>query len=74
MTGKFPPLKPRDVVKILVKAGFVLHHQRGSHAYYHKEGIGYVCVPMHAKEIKKGTLHSIIKQSGMSKDEFYSLS
>ncbi len=62
-------------MRILRQAGFVLHHQRGSHAYYQHtiEPTHLVTVPMHARSIKKGTLVSIIDQSVLSRDEFLNL-
>ncbi len=72
MSPKLPSLAPRDVVGVLLRAGFHLHHQRGSHAYYQHgtEPARWVTVPMHAGDLKKGTLLSIIRQSGLSREEF----
>ena len=69
---KLPPLKPREIEKILQKAGFVFIRQRGSHRIYVKEHLG-VTVPFHNKDLRKGTLQSIIKQSGLTADEFLTL-
>ncbi len=47
--------------------------QKGSHAKFHKLMGGktlVVIVPMGNKEIPHGTFHSILRQSGMKKDEF----
>jgi predicted RNA binding protein YcfA (HicA-like mRNA interferase family) len=75
MTEKLPSLTPRDVIQVICRAGFVLDHQRGSHAYYHhaSEATRWVTVPMHAKSLKKGTLRSIIRQSGLTRSEFLDL-
>jgi predicted RNA binding protein YcfA (HicA-like mRNA interferase family) len=32
MSPRVPILKPREVLRALVKAGFEIHHQTGSHA------------------------------------------
>lgn len=69
MSGRLPSLTPRDVVRVLRQAGFLFHHQRGSHAYYH-DGTRWVTVPIHPGTIKKGMLLSIIRQSGMTRQEF----
>jgi predicted RNA binding protein YcfA (HicA-like mRNA interferase family) len=61
-----------DVVKILNKLGFSIIRQSGSHMILIKEdsqGKRTVVVPKH-KELAKGTLLSIISQSGLSKEEF----
>ena len=74
-SGRLPSVTPRNVISVLRHAGFVFHHQKGSHAYYqhstHKTR--WVTVPMHARSIKKGTLRSIINQSGLTRQEFLDL-
>ncbi len=56
----------REVVKALHRIGFVVDHQRGSHIFLHnlEKNISIV-VPNH-KEIKKGTLNSILKKANIS--------
>ncbi|HHT9135137.1 MAG TPA: type II toxin-antitoxin system HicA family toxin [Candidatus Avalokitesvara rifleensis] len=59
----------KDVVKALRRIGFVVDHQRGSHIFmYNLERNISVTVPLH-KEIKKGTLNSIIKKVGITMNE-----
>ena len=67
---KFPSLKPQDVIKILGKIGFKFHRQKGSHKIYVKDQY-MVIVPDHNRNLKKGTLHNIIKGTGLSSDEFF---
>ncbi|MBI4021916.1 MAG: type II toxin-antitoxin system HicA family toxin [Candidatus Andersenbacteria bacterium] len=73
MRSRLPSLTPRQVVGILRRANFYFHHQRGSHAYYrhHTDLSRWVTVPMHARQLKKGTLRSIIRQSGLGRELFY---
>ena len=69
---KLPPLSGRQVVKALSKAGFEVVGRKGSHVRLKKKTTTktyIVIVPMHP-EIKKGTLKSIIRQSGLSPQEF----
>lgn len=56
----------REVVKALRRIGFVVDHQRGSHIFMHnlRKNVSVV-VPFH-RELKKGTLHSILKKAGLS--------
>ncbi|MDD5014745.1 MAG: type II toxin-antitoxin system HicA family toxin [Atribacterota bacterium] len=56
----------REVVKALHRIGFVIDHQRGSHIFLHnlEKNISIV-VPNH-KEVKKGTLNSILKKANIS--------
>lgn len=44
--------------------------QKGSHKIF-KRGELRVTVPVHSKVLKKGTLSSIIKQSGLRVEEFF---
>jgi len=71
---RMPALKPKEVITILDKAGYYIDHTTGSHYIMrHPDYTQRTPVPYHAKDIKKGVLRSIIKQSGLSKEEFLSL-
>lgn len=67
--SKLPALKSRDVIRALQKAGFVEHRQRGGHKIF-KKGVLRVTVPVHPRDLKKGTVLSIIEQSGLTKEDF----
>ncbi len=70
--AKLPVLSGRDILKILTKNGFVTVGQKGSHIRLKKitaSRVYITVVPMH-NEIPIGTLKSIIRQSGLSEDEF----
>ena len=56
------------MVKALGRAGFKVVHQRGSHIYL-TDGEHRLTVPRH-RAIKRGTLLSIIHQSGLSREKF----
>ena len=65
-------LSGKDVCHILSKHGFENIRQRGSHVIMQKKIANStitVPVPDH-KEIKRGTLQSIIRQSGILRQEF----
>lgn len=63
----------RDVLKALQKKGFLPIRQSGSHiALSSADGRRRVIVPKQ-KEIKPGTLLSIIEQAGMTKESFVAL-
>ena len=70
---KLPVVSSDEVLKLLHKDGFAVTRQKGSHISLHKKledgSIALVVVPR-KKEIKKGTLLSIIKQSRMTREEF----
>lgn len=72
MSG-LPRISGRDCVKTLEKAGFYFKRQHGSHIILRRDNpYAQVTVPDH-KELDRGTLRSIIKQSGLSIDEFLKL-
>jgi len=66
-----PSLKYRDVIKKLRKLGFVFRRSTsGSHEIWWNENKKKTCVVPHHKEIKSGTLKSIINQAGITAEEF----
>ena len=65
---KLPHISGAQVVKALERLGFVVARQRGSHIILRKGSSGCV-VPNH-KEIKVGTLAGVLRQAGVSTDEF----
>ncbi|HYW97462.1 MAG TPA: type II toxin-antitoxin system HicA family toxin [Bacteroidales bacterium] len=65
-----PSLTPKELVKILKKKGFVLDRSRGSHQIWlHPDSHKRAIVPMHNKDIPKGTFFAILKQAGIDKNE-----
>lgn len=72
MTRKLPALKPKMVIRALKRNGFFVHHTAGSHYFLKKDKLR-VSVPYHNKDLKPGTLASIIAQSGLTVEEFIDL-
>ncbi len=69
---KLKTLSGAQVCRILEKYGFVEVRRKGSHIAMQKKVENTtitIPVPNH-KELKKGTLSSIIRQSGIPKQEF----
>lgn len=65
---KLPVLSGADVVKMLERLGFEQIRQRGSHLIKRRGDVGTV-VPLH-KEPKTRTLAGVIRQAGLTHDEF----
>jgi predicted RNA binding protein YcfA (HicA-like mRNA interferase family) len=65
---KLPVVSGSDAVRTLERLGFVVVRQRGSHVVLRRGASGCV-VPNH-RELKTGTLTGILKQAGVSADEF----
>jgi predicted RNA binding protein YcfA (HicA-like mRNA interferase family) len=71
---RLPVCTPTDVIRALNKAGFFMDHSTGSHRYFrHPSRPGIVTVPFHRRDLKRGTLKSILDQAGLSTDEFIAL-
>ena len=74
MREALPVMKPKEVIAALEKAGFELRRQTGSHAIMYKPGIRRsISIPQHPKDLPKGTLRAIIREAGLTKDEFLKL-
>jgi len=65
---KLPLVSGTEVVRTLERLGFILLRQKGSHIILRRGPTGCV-VPNH-REIKTGTLSGILKQAGVSTEEF----
>ncbi len=65
---KLPIVSGSEAVKALQRLGFTVVRQKGSHVVLRKDMYGCV-VPNH-REIKTGTLAGILKQAGVSVEEF----
>lgn len=72
MTPKLPVVSGREVIKALVRAGFQQVAQRGSHVKLRHHSGRRVIVPLH-EELAPGTLRSILKQAGLTVEEFREL-
>ncbi|MCK4579245.1 MAG: type II toxin-antitoxin system HicA family toxin [Candidatus Marinimicrobia bacterium] len=68
--SKLPRISGRECVRALERAGFYFKRQEGSHIILRRDSpFAQVVVPDH-KELDRGTLRAIIRQSGLSVDEF----
>jgi predicted RNA binding protein YcfA (HicA-like mRNA interferase family) len=65
---KFPGLSGADIVRALERLGFEMIRQSGSHIIMRRGIVGCV-VPNH-KEVKVGTVNGVLRQAGVSPEEF----
>jgi len=72
--NKLPVISGRELCKKLRKIGYSVDHQTGSHIILRDENPPHrrLTVPDH-KEIAKGTLRAIIRQAGLTLEEFKKL-
>ncbi|HKS39519.1 MAG TPA: type II toxin-antitoxin system HicA family toxin [Blastocatellia bacterium] len=71
--SKLPRVSGRECVKALESIDFYSKRQEGSHIILRRDDpFAQVVVPDH-KELDRGTLRAIIRQAGLSVDEFVEL-
>jgi len=69
LLGKLKPLHPRDVIKILEKNGF-RYVSTGRHAKYRNDEGKSVPVPASHDYVSLGVILSLIRQTGIPREEF----
>ena len=67
------PFSVREVLRKLRRAGFVEVRQSGSHKVLRHADGSQTYLAMHSGTLPTGTLHKILKQAGLSRDEFIDL-
>jgi predicted RNA binding protein YcfA (HicA-like mRNA interferase family) len=73
--SKLPRVNVREVLQILIKTNFYIHHQLGSDArLFHSQRTELrVTIPIHNKTLPEKTLRSILKQADIKEEEFIKL-
>ena len=69
---RLPVISGDDFVKALQKAGFLWDHTEGSHMILIHPSGRRLSVPRH-KELGRGLLRVLIRDAGLSRDEFVGL-
>ena len=72
--SRLPVLSGREVVHALERVGYVRDRQRGSHIVLRATTSPYrrIVVPDH-DEVARGTLRAIVRQAGLSVEQFLTL-
>ena len=68
---RLPVLSGAELIRLLQKVGFGIQSQEGSHVKLAKGSVRTV-VPLH-RELRKGTLLAILRQTGISREELEEL-
>lgn len=74
--SKLPAISPEACIKALEQAGFYVARQKGSHVQMRRnepKPARTVPVPVGKKTLPRGTLSAIIRQAGLTRDEFIAL-
>ena len=67
------PYKAREVLARLQRAGFLIKRQSGSHVVLRHSNGRQTYVAMHGGDIPNGTFRTILKQAGLTEEEFKKL-
>jgi predicted RNA binding protein YcfA (HicA-like mRNA interferase family) len=68
--SNLPSFTGKEIIRILKAKGFVLDRSKGSHQIFiHSISKNRVVVPMHKRDLPKGTFFAILKQAGIDKDD-----
>ncbi len=68
---KVPRISGFEAMKAFARAGYVFHHQKGSHLVMYR-GNSPLVVPNH-KELATGMLRALIKDAGLTVEQFIAL-
>lgn len=72
--SRLPTLMPRQVIRALERAGFVVDHQTDSHVVLWRSSDGCrVVVPWHNRDLGRGLTMQIVRSAGLTQDEFIEL-
>ena len=69
MSEHLPSFNSKEFERILKNLGFSLFRQTGSNRIFVKNNL-QIILPYHNKDLKKGTVHQMIKGTGLSIEEF----
>ncbi len=67
------PYSAKEVLRKLLRAGFIEKRQSGSHKILRHPDGRQTYLSYHTKDIPVGTLRNILKQSGISEEDFRNL-
>lgn len=71
--SKLPQISGSDIVRALQKSGFTIRRQHGSHIIMRRDQpFAQTVVPNH-RQIDRGTLRAILRQSDISVEDFIRL-
>ena len=71
---KVHPISPEKMIKVLEKFGFKPVRQKGSHVILMNDERVKIVVPFHSgKKLKPTLIRIIIKEAGITRDEFFEM-
>ena len=70
--SRLPVCSGQDAIRVFQKLGYEVDHQSGSHIILRHPQTRRLTVPNH-RELAKGTLRALIREAGLTKEEFINL-
>jgi len=72
---RYPVIKAKNLVRALLRAGFYIHHQTGSHVrlLHSSRKDLRITIPMHNFDIPIETLQRILKQADLGVEDLLKL-
>jgi len=70
--SRLPVCSGVDAVKAFAAAGYAVDHQTGSHIILRHPSGRRLTIPNH-RELAKGTLRALIREAGLTKEQFAEL-
>ena len=75
MTGRLPTLNARKIIQALKRAGFEeVRQHRSSHLFLANRTTNLeTCVPIHGGDVGRSLVRAIVRQAGLTEEEFAKL-
>ena len=70
--SRLPVCSGQEAIRAFQRMGYELDHQTGSHIILRHPQMRRLTVPNH-RELAKGTLRALIREAGLTKEEFLDL-
>jgi predicted RNA binding protein YcfA (HicA-like mRNA interferase family) len=70
--SRLPVYSGQDAIRVFQKLGHLVDHRTGSHIIPRHPQMRRLTVPNH-QELAKGTLRALIREAGLTKEEFTKL-
>ena len=67
---KLIPIKPKNLIKILIHLGFEKRDTEGSHVFFANSDGRTTVVPIHNRELSKGLLKKILNDINLSIQDY----
>jgi predicted RNA binding protein YcfA (HicA-like mRNA interferase family) len=74
VSQRLPAVRPRQLIRVLEQSGWKLARSKGSHHHFtHPDRSHVISVPVHARDVKRGTLTAILSDAGIDRKDFLRL-